>query len=185
MAEEQENTQASAESKKNKTILFVIIGVGVLLILLLAVIIALVFATSSDNEAKPQEPQVQQVSQPQAPKIVVGNTVSARATDYAKVGPIFPIAEEFRVNLMTQTGKKILITKINLELDKPETQPEIESKLPMLTDAIIEILASKSLEEVATTKGKNRLKDEIVQRLNEFLIDGSIKNIFFTSFLIG
>ena len=111
--------------------------------------------------------------------------MSARATDYAKVGPIFPIAEEFRVNLMTQTGKKILITKINLELDKPETQPEIESKLPMLTDAIIEILASKSLEEVATTKGKNRLKDEIVQRLNEFLIDGSIKNVFFTSFLIG
>ncbi|MGI0405826.1 flagellar basal body-associated protein FliL [Helicobacter himalayensis] len=185
MAEEQENTQASAENKKNKTILFVIIGVGVLLILLLVVIVALVFATSSDNEAQPQQPQVQQAAQPQTPKIVVGNTVSARATDYAKVGPIFPIAEEFRVNLMTQTGKKILITKINLELDKPETQPEIESKLPMLTDAIIEILASKSLEEVATTKGKNRLKDEIVQRLNEFLIDGSIKNVFFTSFLIG
>ncbi len=185
MAEEQENTQASAENKKNKTILFVIIGVGVLLILLLVVIVVLVFATSSDNEAKPQQPQVQQVAQPQTPKIVVGNTVTARATDYAKVGPIFPIAEEFRVNLMTQTGKKILITKINLELDKPETQPEVESKLPMLTDAIIEILASKSLEEVATTKGKNRLKDEIVQRLNEFLIYGSIKNIFFTSFLIG
>ncbi|WP_066387224.1 flagellar basal body-associated protein FliL [Helicobacter himalayensis] len=185
MAEEQENTQASAENKKNKTILFVIIGVGVLLILLLAVIIALVFVTSKDNEAKPQQPQVQQTAQPQTPKIVVGNTVTARATDYAKVGPIFPIAEEFRVNLMTQTGKKVLITKINLELDKPETQPEIESKLPMLTDAIIEILASKSFEEVATTKGKNRLKDEIVQRLNEFLIDGSIKNIFFTSFLIG
>lgn len=185
MAEEQENTQASAENKKNKTILFVIIGVGVLLILLLAVIIVLVFASSNGNEAHPQQAQVQQEAQPQAPKIVVGNAVSARATDYAKVGPIFPIAEEFRVNLMTQTGKKILITKINLEIDKPETQPEIESKLPMLTDAIIEILASKSLEEVATTKGKNRLKDEIVQRLNEFLIDGSIKNVFFTSFLIG
>lgn len=186
MAEEQEAASAPAGAvKKDRTILFIIIGMVVMFLLLLGILVA-VLMTSNNSHQEPQAAQAAQ-SEPQAQKTVinVGSSVAARASDYGKMGPIFPIVEEFKVNLLTQTGKKILITRVSLELDKPESQPEIETKLPVLCDAIIEILSSKSFEEVATTKGKNRVKDEIVQRLNEFLIDGSIKNIYFTSFLIG
>ncbi|MCI7484885.1 MAG: flagellar basal body-associated protein FliL [Helicobacter sp.] len=185
MAKEEQNAPATPEDKKSKVVLFIVIGVGVLLVLLLAIIAMLVFPSNDSNQAVQSQVQEQSQVRPNAPKIVVGDTITARSTDYAKIGPIFPIQQEFKVNLLTQTGKKILLTNISLELDKPETQPEVETKLPMLFDAIIEILSSKSVEEIITTKGKNRLKDEIVRRLNEFLIDGSIKNVFFTNFLIG
>lgn len=185
MAEEQEAPSTAGNEKKNKAILFIIIGMVVVFLLLVGILVA-VLMTSGNNHQEPQAaPTTQQEVQPQKTVVNVGTSVSARASDYGKMGPLFPIADEFRVNLLTQTGKKILLTKISLELDKPESQPEIETKLPVLCDAIIEILSSKSFEEVATTKGKNRVKDEIVQRLNEFLIDGSIKNVYFTSFLIG
>ncbi|HIV49216.1 flagellar basal body-associated protein FliL [uncultured Helicobacter sp.] len=186
MAEEQEAASSPAgNEKKNKAILFIIIGMVVVFLLLIGILVAVIMLSGGNHQEPQAAPVVQQEPQAQKTVVNVGSSVTARASDYGKMGPIFPIAEEFKVNLLTQTGKKILITRVSLELDKPESQPEIETKLPVLCDAIIEILSSKSFEEVATTKGKNRVKDEIVQRLNEFLIDGSIKNIYFTSFLIG
>ena len=55
----------------------------------------------------------------------------------------------------------------------------------MVQDTIIEILSSKSIEDVATVKGKNRVKDEIVKRINEFLIDGQVSDIFFVEFVVS
>ncbi|CRF47642.1 Flagellar biosynthesis protein FliL, partial [Helicobacter heilmannii] len=53
-----------------------------------------------------------------------------------------------------------------------------------IKDTIIEILSSKSIEEISTLKGKNKLKEEIRNNINSFLIDGYVKNIFFTDFVI-
>jgi len=33
-------------------------------------------------------------------------------------------------------------------------------------------------------KGKSRLKDELVNKINDVLADGQIKNIFFTDFVV-
>ena len=54
----------------------------------------------------------------------------------------------------------------------------------LVRDIIVSTLSSKTYEEVSTQKGKNRLKDEIVDRLNEVLADGHIKNIYFTDFVV-
>ena len=91
---------------------------------------------------------------------------------------------------MTQTGKRYLKTSMQFELDKDEikanaTKMELDKKLPMVKDTIIEILSSKSLEDVAATKGKNRVKDEIVKRINEFLIDGQVSDVFFVEFVVS
>lgn len=53
-----------------------------------------------------------------------------------------------------------------------------------MKDIIIDILSSKSIEEIVTTKGKERIKDEILQRVNQILADGVIKNVFFTEFVV-
>ena len=65
------------------------------------------------------------------------------------------------------------------------TRAELDKKMPMLKDTIIEILSSKSIEDIATTKGKNRVKDEIVKRINEFLIDGQVYDVFFVDFVVS
>lgn len=91
---------------------------------------------------------------------------------------------------MTQTGKRYLKASMQFELDKDEmkanaTRAELDKKMPMLKDTIIEILSSKSIEDIATTKGKNRVKDEIVKRINEFLIDGQVYDVFFVDFVVS
>lgn len=194
MAEEQKEQAATQAVKKDKTILFVVIGVAVVLILLIALLIVLVLSQNKESHPPAEHEAVVEEVQPQlepnkqaGTKVATSSVVSGRGSDWGKIGPILEVGDKdgFKINLLTQTGKKVLIVKVSIELDKPETQPEVETKLPIISDTIIEILSSKSVEEVATTKGKNRVKDEIVQRLNELLIDGSIKNIFFTHFLIG
>lgn len=194
MAEEQKEQAATQAVKKDKTILFVVIGVAVVLILLIALLIVLVLSQNKESHPPAEHEAVVEEVQPQpepnkqaGTKVSTSSVVSGRGSDWGKIGPILEVGDKdgFKINLLTQTGKKVLIVKVSIELDKPETQPEVETKLPIISDTIIEILSSKSVEEVATTKGKNRVKDEIVQRLNELLIDGSIKNIFFTHFLIG
>lgn len=195
MAEE-EKAAGSGGEKKSKAILFVIIGIVVVLVLLVGIVLALLMTGGHDEEEHkeeaPQQVQMQPVSQQQATKIIVGNTVSVRSTDKFAPGLIYPAEGpiNFTVNLMTQTGKRYLKTSMQFELDKDEikanaTKMELDKKLPMVKDTIIEILSSKSLEDVAATKGKNRVKDEIVKRINEFLIDGQVSDVFFVEFVVS
>lgn len=197
MAEEKK-AESSGGEKKSKAILFVVVGIVVVLLLLVGIVVAMMMMGGHDEEEKheqeaPQQVQTQspQASQ-QAPKIIVGNTVSVRSTDKFAPGLIYPAEGpiNFTVNLMTQTGKRYLKTSVQLELDKDEikanaTKAELDKKLPLVKDTIIEILSSKSLEDVASTKGKNRVKDEIVKRINEYLIDGQVSDIFFVEFVVS
>ena len=195
MAEEEKAADSGGE-KKSKAILFVIIGIVVVLVLLVGIVLALLMTGGHDEEEHkeeaPQQVQMQPVSQQQATKIIVGNTVSVRSTDKFAPGLIYPAEGpiNFTVNLMTQTGKRYLKTSMQFELDKDEikanaTKMELDKKLPMVKDTIIEILSSKSLEDVAADKGKNRVKDEIVKRINEFLIDGQVSDVFFVEFVVS
>ena len=195
MAEEEKAADSGGE-KKSKAILFVIIGIVVVLVLLVGIVLALLMTGGHDEEEHkeeaPQQVQMQPVSQQQATKIIVGNTVSVRSTDKFAPGLIYPAEGpiNFSVNLLTQTGKRYLKTSMQFELDKDEikanaTKMELDKKLPMVKDTIIEILSSKSLEDVAATKGKNRVKDEIVKRINEFLIDGQVSDVFFVEFVVS
>ncbi|RDU60970.1 flagellar basal body-associated protein FliL [Helicobacter marmotae] len=195
MAEEEKAAQEKGGEKKNKAILFVVIGILVVLLLLIGIVVIMMLSGGhSENEDKHEAPQVQtQATQTQqAAKIIVGNTISVRSTDKFAPGLIYPLEGPiaFTVNLMTQTGKRYLKTSMQFELDKDEskanaTKAELDKKMPMLKDTIIEILSSKSLEDVATTKGKNRVKDEIVKRINEFLIDGQVSDVFFVEFVVS
>ena len=59
---------------------------------------------------------------------------------------------------MTQTGKRYLKTSIQLELDKDEakamaTKAELDNKMPILKDIVLEVLSSKYLFEGGNDKG--------------------------------
>ena len=91
---------------------------------------------------------------------------------------------QFIVNLLSENGSRFLKTSIDLEMDKTELSAELDKKKPLIRDIIIRTLSSKTFEEVSTMKGKDRLKDEIVNKVNDVLTDGQIKNIFFTDFIV-
>ena len=78
------------------------------------------------------------------------------------------------------------------ELDKLEAvtktlhghrQEEIEKRKAQVRDIIIIILSSKTYEDVSSREGKDRLRNEIKDTINSFLVQGKIANVFFTEFI--
>jgi flagellar FliL protein len=92
--------------------------------------------------------------------------------------------DKFQVNLLSNSGKRFLVTELQLEMESEEVLPELDTKKAVIRDHIISILSSKNIEEVSTPKGKDKLKDEIVSDVNSFLADGEIKNVYFTKFVM-
>ena len=175
--ENKEETSETAPAKEggNKLLMIVII----ILLLLLLVIGGLVayFLLSSDNTSNPsQNPadngKSKQVEQKQKKD-------SADLT----IGPIYPM-DPFIVNLMSDGARRFLKCTLNLEMDSPNLQPELDKKVPLLRDLIIRILSSKTVAEISTSKGKEKLKAEIVRNINEKLESGEIKHVYLVNFVI-
>ncbi|TLD80299.1 flagellar basal body-associated protein FliL [Helicobacter sp. MIT 11-5569] len=179
MAEEEEKKASKFEGlKQNKMILFIIIGVVALLLIILIVVGILIFSGGDESEAAGQAAAPQQQSA--ANKGSAANPNSSLLS----VGPMYPL-DQFIVNLLASGGgKRYLKTSIALELSLADMQAELDTKRDVLRDTIITVLSSKTFEEVQTVKGKQKLKEEIMERLNEFLVDGRVVNMFFTEFVV-
>lgn len=180
MAEEEESKTSKLESlKQNKMILFIIIGVVALLLIIL-IVVAILVLSGGDNT----EPDLAQGA-PQAQQSAASRASTANpSSNLLSIGSIFPM-DQFIVNLLASGGgRRYLKASVALELSIPELQAELETKRDVLRDTVITVLSSKTFEEVQTTKGKQNLKEEIIDRINEFLVDGRVVNMFFTEFVV-
>lgn len=168
-----EEIQENKSKKSGNLILIIIVGVLVLL-LVVGGLVAFLLLSSSDTPQAQSQPMQQNVSTQKQQQ---------RVSDYVNIGIMLPL-DQFIVNLLSENGGRFLKTSMNLELNSENLIPEIDKKKPLIRDIIIRLLSSKTYEEVSTSKGKERLKDEIVGKLNEVLTDGHIRNLYFTDFVV-
>ncbi len=169
MAEEKENQEVEEKKEGGNKLLLVVIVVLLLLLLIIGGLVAYFLLSGNEEENTPQEPQ----------KVEKKKKVQSMT----EIGPIYPL-DPFIVNLVSNNANRYLKCKIDLELDSPELQQEIDKKLPAIRDLIIRILSSKTVEEIQTAKGKEKLKEEIKRKVNEILTTGEIRNVYFTEFVI-
>lgn len=180
---EEEGNSGQAKSSGGGSKVIIIIAVVVLVFLLLVGgVIAFLLSGNNDDEMMMGDAPMAlskngQMATGKAPRMRV------QATSYITVGPIHEL-DLFLVNLLSKRGKRYLRVKISLELDSENVIGELELKKVVLSDAIIDTLTSRTKEELSTSKGKSRLKDELVSRINSSLVDGTVKNVFFTEFVI-
>lgn len=120
---------------------------------------------------------------------MVGKQVSAKSKpggDKKKVehGPVMPL-DDFLVNLSDPGGDHFLKVTVNLELDKekgktPETMKE---QTPLIRDAILMALSSKTRDELSPPAGREKLKAEIKKKVNEALDEGDVQDVYFSNFV--
>ena len=171
MADEKEEV---VEGKKKGGSMVLIIIIALLVLLLVGGGAAAFLLLGSDDEmAQPAQAQ-QMKSAPKSAK---------RSTDLLTIGPMYPM-DQFIVNLLSESGSRYLKVTLDIELSGEELAAEMDTKKSLVRDIIIRTLSAKTFEEVSTMKGKDRLKDEIVSKVNEVLADGQIRNIFFTDFVV-
>ena len=101
--------------------------------------------------------------------------------DEAKMVPL----ESFIINLNGSEGYKFMKITMSLEVDSAATQDEIVKRQAQVRDTIVVLLTSKSYSEVAGENGQQKLKEELVDTVNSFLVKGKIKKVLFTDFLFN
>jgi len=181
--EHEEQAPEGGEKKKSNLLLIIIIAVLVLVLVIGGVVAALMMGNHDAEAGAKTEVATD------------GHDTEAKAdTEHAdeethgggestEVGLMYPL-DIFTVNLLSESGRRYLKVEMNLELEGEELSPELEQKKPVFRDIIIRILSSKSLEEISTSKGKEKLKEQIVSELNTRLKDGKVKNVYFTDFVV-
>ncbi|MFM1847516.1 MAG: flagellar FliL protein [Pseudomonadota bacterium] len=70
--------------------------------------------------------------------------------------------------------------------EKNELPPMLKARYPMIRDAIIRVISGKRATDVLTVTGKETLKQELIEAINEAtgLDEPPVVNVYFTEFII-
>jgi len=185
MAEEEttETTEEAPKEKKSGSLVLIIVIVVLILVILIGAVVAILMIGGDDEEAVQSKAPVakERSANRQEERLTSGSDRTSGS--FAEIGPMFPL-DTFTVNLLSESGRRYLKVQMNLELSGEELGAELDTRKAVIRDIIIRLLSSKSLEEISTSKGKEKLKDQIVDQLNMRLQDGKINNVYFTEFVV-
>ncbi len=126
------------------------------------------------------------------PKTVTGKAESVAKTTEKKekkkkvdiaTGPIVEMTP-FVVNLDEATSSRYLKVTIAVELDKKETETEFNNKKVVARDQILMFLSTLNTETTSGIQGKEMIKEGIIKRLNNIMVSGKIKNVYFKDFVV-
>lgn len=192
MAEKETKEEAHTDKKQSKNGLMIVIVIVLMLIIIggAVTVFLLMSGDEKDTAAQHGAPPAQEktASAPAAASTSAPAKAKSEGDDVAsrklsEIGILYPL-DTFTVNLKSDAGRRYLKATISLELKGPELSIELDKKAAVIRDRIIRILTSKSIEEISSTKGKQKVSEQIVDILNSMISDGSIKGIYFTEFVI-
>ncbi len=118
--------------------------------------------------AAPEEPPPEEAAPP-PPKVTMG--------------PVYPM-DPFLVNLADPGRPRFLKVMLQLELDNDAVAAELDTLKPKVRDALLTLLSSKASVDLTTVGDKERLRNEILHRLNAFLSTGQVVEVYFTDFVV-
>jgi flagellar protein FliL len=179
-AAKKEEEQPTAErkvqhSEPQKPILLIIV---VVLNMLVMSSVVMILWTSYKNEKN--KPKLQDVVRGEAHS----DAVKAEEGNEEFIGKLIPM-ETFLVNLAGTRGNKLVKINMELEVDGPKVEEEIEKRKPQVRDIIIILLSSKTYDQMTTKDGKEFLRNEVKDTVNSFLTKGKIKKVYFTDFIVN
>lgn len=177
---EQENAPVE---KKSSNMLMIIIIVVLILIILIGAVVGILLMGGDEPAAQESAPQIKEktVAKPASRSTNPDDEDNTRAL--SDIGILYPL-DTFTVNLKSDAGRRYLKVTLSLELEGKELSLELDAKSPVLRDRIIRILTSKTLEEISSKKGKQKIENQIMDTLNAMISDGKINGIYFTEFVI-
>jgi len=101
----------------------------------------------------------------------------------AQIGVMYDLGV-FTVNLADANTDAYARVAITLELSNEKVRQEVDKRLPIIKDAIIDVISSKTSDFVKTPEGRESLRLELIKRLNIILVEGGVRNIYFTEFVV-
>lgn len=91
--------------------------------------------------------------------------------------------ESLVVNLADAGGRRYLRVTITLEYADGKVEKELQRSMHRIRDAIIQVLRSKTVADLAPGKAE-KVKKELLDTVNGFLKEGRVTGLYFQEFLI-
>lgn len=92
-------------------------------------------------------------------------------------------AGEFLVNLSDEESRRFVKTKVYLGYENKKLAKELEQKKPIILDAINSVLRSKKSTDF-NEKGVEKIKLEILEKVNTVFQNGRCETVYFTELII-
>lgn len=83
------------------------------------------------------------------------------------VPPLFVTLDSFTVNLAAESSDRYLQVGMDLKISSAEVGEKIKLHLPEIRNGIVLLLTSKTVDELASLDGKNRLREDIRDIVNK------------------
>jgi flagellar FliL protein len=99
------------------------------------------------------------------------------------MGPVYAL-DPFLVNLADPGRPRFLKLVMQVELDAQEVQVELDTLKPKVRDSLLTLLSSKASADLVTIADKERLRNEVLHRLNAFLTVGRVVEVYFMDFVV-
>lgn len=99
-----------------------------------------------------------------------------------ELGPTYEVSEMI-VNIANTNGTRYLRTKFTLEANNKKTIKELDKKLDMVLDKSNEILSSQTLADLDSIEGKKKIKRQLKDAFNKFLLKGEVVEIYLNKFV--
>ncbi len=101
-----------------------------------------------------------------------------------KIGNVFALAP-FQVNLADAYQDRYIQMTIALEYEPTNKfKEELEQRRAKIRDTIISMTSTKTKKSIMNPEGKMKFRVSIMNTINSFLQRGSIKQLYFTEFII-
>jgi flagellar FliL protein len=191
MAEEKDKTvvQApegaeapAATGSKKKLFLFGGIGVGVLAIgVALAIFVLKPMMSGSDNS---EADSTSEARTEKAEKHEKGEKPKKESSHSQTGDGIVFAIEDIVVNPAGTAGSRFLSASFGIEVADAATATRLEEREPLVRDALITILSSKTLAELTDAKQKEIMRLQIKKRLSLLLKTEAVTNVFYTDFVL-
>jgi flagellar FliL protein len=103
--------------------------------------------------------------------------------DAKKLPAIYPL-EPFIVNIADGQNLRYLKIKLEFEISNAEAKAEVDPFQAPLRDAILVLLSGKHMEEITSSEGKNKLRNEVMAIVGKTVPPGKISRVYFTDFVV-
>lgn len=98
------------------------------------------------------------------------------------LGPIVKLGI-YTINLNSMGEARYLKADIQAEVSSEETSEEVKMRTPQIRDMLISYLSSLTIKDTYGAKAKARIRDNIERRVNQVLVSGEVRRVFFTDFM--
>lgn len=167
-----------APKKKSNMMLFVIIGA----VVLLGGGGAFFFMSGGDEAAQvTEETHGQATEESQAG----GHGEEAKSSHATKVGDAIMYAiDDIVVNPSGTGGSRFLSVSFGFELGNATLAGEFEAREPLVRDALITILSSKSVAQLTDSREKEIMRYQVKKRLEQLLKTDQLVGVYYTDFVL-